>query len=459
LEKTDYTDAHNEANFTINELFFSITRKDSTILSGNEVFVRISGYTKQELIGSFHNIIRHPDMPKIIFKTLWDYLNADKPIVAYVKNRAKSGEYYWVLAAIFPRDDRYISIRIKPTTQIFTAVRELYSELLTAEKSGGMEKSGKMVSDRLSALGYKDYDQFMSDALLQELQERKRLVVSTSLKEENVASASPLLLQLKSAYEYTTMLMNEYDVWFDEISTFIQTKLILEEKSLLLRQVAREIVFLSLNASVSSYKVINGGETFGILARDIRINAKENDTLIDHIDTIVHRLSDSLNAMVFSVAGMRLQIETVTYFIKELLCKECDVSSDEISESMGALIALVTEYSAKLNTLQTQIDRQLQETLMELDQLEQQMMYLGYIQVYGLIESAGYRNETVSFEGIFSQLKTLIQRTSQEINTMQKIGESFYTENRLLMEKSQRSVIVLERLHETMAAIKEKVEH
>ncbi len=90
--------AMREAKFEIDELFFSITDQASTILSGNEVFVRISGYKKEELLGQFHNIIRHPDMPRVVFKMLWDHLKRDKPVVAYVKNKTKDGGYYWVLA-------------------------------------------------------------------------------------------------------------------------------------------------------------------------------------------------------------------------------------------------------------------------------------------------------------------------------------------------------------------------
>lgn len=447
-----------EAKFDINELFFSITNTDSTILSGNEVFVRISGYRREELIGKYHNVVRHPDMPRIVFKLLWDYLNAGKPIVAYVKNKTKEGGYYWVLAAVFPLHDHYISIRIKPTTELFTAAKELYVNLLTAERKGGMEESGTIIPDLLDGLGYEDYNHFMSAALLQELQERQKLVSLPSSGDVAIESDTLLSRQLKSAQGYTKRLMQEYDAWFAKINMFIHVKSMFEEKSLVLREVAREIVFLSLNASVSSYKIASGGETFGILASDIRINAKENDSLIGQIDTLVHSLTDSLNAIIFSISGIRLQTETLIYFIKELLCENCNVQRDELGDNMDLLVALVEEYSGKSNTLQSQIDRQLQEILKYLDQLEQQMMYLGYIQVYGMIEAAGYRNEAVSFDGIFLQLKTLIHQTSQEIDVMQKMGKSFYTENRLLMEKSQEIGILLNRLRENMVAIKKMEE-
>lgn len=442
-----------EAKFDSSELFFSITDKQSTILSGNNVFIRISGYSKNELIGQYHNIIRHPDMPKVIFKTLWDYLNANKPIVAYVKNRAKDGSYYWVLAAVFPLSDRYISIRIKPNTKIFAAIKELYFKLLMVESKENIEASSAMVSTILGDLGYANYDHFMSDALLKELQDHQAVISEISHRHED-DNFSPLLKNFQSIHSYCKSLMNEYDQWFEKIAMFNGIKLMFEEKGLSLRHLARDIVFLSLNASVSSHKIAHGGETFGILARDIRNNAKENDVLINDIQVTVNKVSDSLNAIVFAIASMRLQIEMVTNFIEEVSSNNSDMKLDEMSGNVCDLIALILEYTAKTNVLQNTLDLQITESLDYLDQLEKQIMYLGYIQVYGFIEAASSHEESVRFKVIFSQLKTLVTQTSQDIDVMQKSGKYFYIENRHLMEKSKTINMLLRHVKDEMMIIK-----
>ncbi|MDD5160094.1 MAG: PAS domain-containing protein [Sulfuricurvum sp.] len=457
MDKTEHALALKEAKFDINELFFSITDHASTILSGNDVFVRISGYSKEELIGNFHNIIRHPDMPRIIFKTLWDYLKAEKPIVAYVKNKSKDGGYYWVLAAVFPLGERYISIRIKPNTKLFAAIKEVYATLLRTEGNGGMEESGQLLPELLKMHGYEDYDHFMNDALLQELKERQQNV-SKALINEDYHAPSPTLEKLKTVYCYSTELMNQYDEWFEKIDLFTQVKSMFEEKGLKLRELARDVVFLSLNASVSSYKVANGGETFGVLASDIRLNAKQNDTLIAEIDTVVQQLSLALNAIVFSVAGMRLQIEMVTYFIQEVSHNDNELKIEELIENICDLFALVMEYSNKSNVLQRKLDQHIQEALKYLDQLEQQMMYLGYIQIYGIIEAAGSHDESVRFGVIFSQLKSLVKETTQEIELMQKMGLNFSNENRHRIEKSKAIDTQLNHLKEEMRTIKKMEE-
>ncbi len=433
-----------ETKFDDNELFFSITDHSSTIISGNEVFVRISGYTKEELVGQFHNIIRHPDMPRVIFKTLWEYLNNDKPVIAYVKNKTKDGQYYWVLAAVFPLNERFISIRIKPNSPIFSIVKELYFKLLMAETKVGMELSEPMLMESLNSLGYSGYDKFMSEALLCELNQRKNtLTLSDSMPKQCTDGSTELQERLQVILRYSQTLMTYYARWFEKIAMYNDVKSVFEEKGLQLRHLARDIVFLSLNASVASYKVSQGGETFGVLSSDIRINAKENDRLIGHIHTLSQSLSDTLNTFIFTVSATRIQIEMVTQFIEETLTCKSKSAIPELAENLNTLISLVSLYSEKLNALLLKMDGFIQESLNYINQLEQQVMYLGYIQVYGIIEAASNKDESIDFEGIFSQLKTLIQNTSEEIIIMEKKGLNFHTENRSLMKAAKEIEIVI----------------
>jgi len=83
-----------ESKFEINEIFFSKTDLKGIILDGNEVFYRVAKYSPEELIGKPHNIVRHPDMPKVVFKLLWQYIQNCQPFAGYVKNLAKDGSYY-----------------------------------------------------------------------------------------------------------------------------------------------------------------------------------------------------------------------------------------------------------------------------------------------------------------------------------------------------------------------------
>lgn len=100
----------------------------------NDEFIRISGYSEAELIGRNHNIVRHPDVPAAAFRDLWDTIKAGKPWSGLVKNRAKSGAFYWVQANVTPvynngRVDEYMSVRLHVSEQQKRAATELYDAI------------------------------------------------------------------------------------------------------------------------------------------------------------------------------------------------------------------------------------------------------------------------------------------------------------------------------------------
>lgn len=141
------------------DFLVSKTDPKGVITYGNEVFIEISGYEEDELLGTPHSIIRHPDMPKAVFKLLWDRVKNKQEIFAYVKNLAKDGSFYWVFANITPDfnlkgDIRgFYSVRRKPTKKGLDAISGIYSKLLNAEKSAGVSESEKLLGEILKEAG------------------------------------------------------------------------------------------------------------------------------------------------------------------------------------------------------------------------------------------------------------------------------------------------------------------
>ena len=155
------TPKEKEKTFEQNVLLVTKTDLKGKITYANRGFMQIVGMRESELIGAPHNIIRHPDMPKIIFKYLWSYLQRGDEIHAYVKNICADGSYYWVMANVTPSFDAkskdkiigYHSSRRAPTEAALNIIKPLYRELLQAEKSAGISASEKIMNDLLKEKG------------------------------------------------------------------------------------------------------------------------------------------------------------------------------------------------------------------------------------------------------------------------------------------------------------------
>ncbi|ATA73686.1 MULTISPECIES: PAS domain-containing protein [Capnocytophaga] len=149
------------------KVLISETDSFGTITNVNTVFSEVSGYSMAELIGQPHNLIRHPDMPKLIFKMLWENLKKGNNFVGVVKNLAKSGEYYWVVTDFEMRRDamgnitHYIGRRkAVPQKAIDNYLAPFYETLLKLEKIGGTELSSRYFKNYLAMQG-KDYIDFV----------------------------------------------------------------------------------------------------------------------------------------------------------------------------------------------------------------------------------------------------------------------------------------------------------
>ncbi|MTH16648.1 PAS domain-containing protein [Flavobacterium sp. LC2016-01] len=139
------TPSDREVDWNKNKVLLSKTDTKGTILYANEDFIDVSGYDEFELIGQAHNVIRHPDMPKVIFKFLWDSIKSSKNIHAIIKNMSKTGRYYWVITDFKIIADSngeivgYFGTRKSvPEDIVVKFIEPLYKKLLHIEEASGM---------------------------------------------------------------------------------------------------------------------------------------------------------------------------------------------------------------------------------------------------------------------------------------------------------------------------------
>jgi PAS domain S-box-containing protein len=152
------------------DFIVSMTDIKGRLTYGNRIFIEFSGYSEAELIGTQHNIIRHPDMPRGVFKLLWDKIQAGDECFAYVKNMSKDGGFYWVFANVTPTFDTdgkitgYLSVRRKPRISGIQVVTGLYAAMLEEEKKAGaanaIAASSKLLVDVLNEKGL-SYDELI----------------------------------------------------------------------------------------------------------------------------------------------------------------------------------------------------------------------------------------------------------------------------------------------------------
>ena len=131
-----------ERFFDKDDIIVSKTDLKGCVTYANATFCGIAGYTEREVVGQPHSLIRHPDMPRAVFKLLWDTLGEGRELFAYVKNMAKNGDHYWVFAHVTPSRDPagaiigYHSNRRVPDRRVLEgAIIPLYADLLREEKS------------------------------------------------------------------------------------------------------------------------------------------------------------------------------------------------------------------------------------------------------------------------------------------------------------------------------------
>lgn len=159
-----------ERKFSANEFIVSKTDAKGIITYVNQVFLRVSGYSEEEMLGKPHNVIRHPDMPRTVFRLLWDTIRDGREIFAYVVNRCKNGDHYWVLAHVTPTYGPggeivgFHSSRRVPSASALEAVRPLYKQLIAEEEKvggrAGVEAGLNLLKRLLESKGM-GYDQFI----------------------------------------------------------------------------------------------------------------------------------------------------------------------------------------------------------------------------------------------------------------------------------------------------------
>jgi len=268
------------ADFSVKEMFVSRTDKRGIISECNSVFERISEFSKDELISSPHNIIRHSDMPKCIFKLVWTRLKNNLNTAGFVKNKSKTGKYYWVLANFYVEDDGLFSIRVKPLSSHFEIIKSLYIELIKIEETKSVEKSSEYLMECLQKLGFANYDQFMSTVLKDELELRlaSRALNKSKLISVHSTDFQKMNLELKNV----ELIKSNLEKSLDSISEVVRgiTKSRVKEIQDIFNtdtfgRVCNRLEVLSVNMCITANKMANEGAALYVVANTFQATTQK----------------------------------------------------------------------------------------------------------------------------------------------------------------------------------------
>ncbi len=383
-----------EVPFAISELFYSRTDPRGVILAGNEIFRRVSGYDWAELLGAPHRLVRHPDTPRGVFRILWEALGKGNPMAAYVKNRAKSGQYYWVFAVMLPIAGGFLSVRLKPTAPLFTRIREIYDDLIARERDGlDPEASARWLHDVAQAQGFSSYTSFMASALGQELAARDARL-------ERAADArTRVLTEMNEALEETTREQGRLLRSFDALQSIPNNMRIVASR---MEPTGGPISAISENYKISSQAI------------SVRLHgfAGARDSLIDRVSRDVAkalfllgcgRLLGEMNASFLAAApvpGIDWEVERAL-----LLGLERDCARDGREAMLHAV-----EHSATLNRASAEVRRH--------------MLGLDTIRVLGRVECGRMRDANGGLAATIDQLDAFHAEIKGRLETIMRLSEN-----------------------------------
>lgn len=344
----------NEAReFTAADLFFSTTDLKGRIQRANSVFQRIAAYSWDELHNKPHNIIRHPDMPRVVFQILWDYVQEGRPVVALVKNLAHDGRYYWVMALVTPFPGGYLSVRFKPSSPLFATVKHLYAELRAIEadiekgandRKAAIAASRKALDNSLLSLGFSDYGAFMGQLLKLEMQSREahlRPGMAPSSTGISFAGHTTPSGSLRGDAENLDKLVGVLNTLFSDLESYVEISREVRAKS-------GSVSDISESLRVSALNGVMAVDGLGARAAGLRPVLDWLRALSLDISQTGIRLSASLDELVkdvdlvvFGLSAAKLQIEMTARLAHELIDR--DVLGGDGTDTRHSEIGRMTE--------------------------------------------------------------------------------------------------------------------
>lgn len=307
------------------DIFFSTTDHKGVILKANSVFVAISRYRWDQLVGQPHNIIRHPAMPGAAFLAMWDTRLAGEPFCAYVHNLAADGSTYTVLASVVPLGEDFLSVRIAPQREdLLAACDAVYEATLQAEAAAGQEGCGAperarrglpVLLDTITSATGVEPMAFLRSCLVKEVSTRRRANADQPpTVARRGAMGGPRFEELVAQVDQVMDVVNDWAKGLEDIEGVVDDA-----------HRVHDAVAAALEESSNTAEAFTRAAGEGAGARPLvnslglwtRMSGEVNQ-LVEEVAAHLDALADDAARTAFRLALAYIQVESLRSFVAEL---------------------------------------------------------------------------------------------------------------------------------------------
>lgn len=384
-----------EAFFDFDELFFSRTDPRGIILSGNAVFQRVSQFKWNELLNKPHNLIRHYDMPKGVFCIFWDFLKSKKPIGAYVKNKSKDGKYYWVFAIATPIENGYLSVRLKPSSKMFSLIKKAYKSFLDDEKNSELtpKESADKIKQALKDLGFESYERFMSTAIRMEIEARNS--------------------KLKKSKDNTMCA-------FERLTTDIAA---ISKESNVIQESYHQNQYVPRNLQIQSFRLGDAGNSISIVSKNYNEVSLEIQKDISRLNESASEVFERIYEAQFLLCTTRIQNEVINFFKNE----EVEGCIDAENE-MALLEMQKNAYEDKAKDSMSKLLYTFKSLLDDCNKIKKSSISLDVIRIMAKMEASSVSEQQSSLGELINDLSTFQESLSVGIKNIEHCNFNIHTE-------------------------------
>jgi aerotaxis receptor len=412
------TPNNKESFYDFHELFFSTTDQKGLIIDGNEVFVRVSGYEREDLIGAPHNTVRHPDMPRAVFKLFWDTIKQGKPIGAYVKNLSSDGSYYWVFAIAFPVKGGFLSIRFKPSSAVFAKIQQVYETVLEKEHNESIIALDFLV-EQVKAAGFNTYDSLWIYAATEELKSREINSKKSNSSSENI---SGVLKDISIVTQLTGKVLDEN---FSMIDNFRTINKAFEDTMNKLNLEFNQLKYLSINMKITATKYGDKAATLGVISHEFSGLSDKIEHQLKSFGSFIDNLTSTILKCSHHLVALKTQMIMVDFFVKESIGKLASDSSafDGMLRNQDHFTNLFAQFIKHLNEEVHQLKLKAREVGSNMKEIQKFIGGLEVIKQFGGIESARDDEVRQSFDFYLSEMDNFVTLLRNSITTLNRESE------------------------------------